>query len=157
MNVKINRLALLLLFLLIATFSATAQKKSKQKEKVDFSGSWQGVVTQQDGYSSEYSMELYLRQEGNKIIGRSYVSVDSIYAEMEVEGVALAGKIVMVKDMKIVDDEIIDKLEWCLKTYQLILRKEEDAWHLEGSWQGKTSVRDCIPGEIYLKKAIPRA
>ncbi|MEL6636458.1 MAG: hypothetical protein AAFW73_14740 [Bacteroidota bacterium] len=152
-----NRLIAFVLLLLAALPVAEAQKKDKDKIKLDLSGSWQGVVTQEEGYSTEYALELYLRQDGNKITGRSYVSVDSIYAEMEIEGVALADKILMIKDIRIIDDEIIEKLEWCIKSYQLMLRREQDVWHLEGRWQGKTSTNDCTPGQVYLRKSVPRA
>ena len=49
----------------------------------DLNGYWKGKITQEDGgYTPEYLFELFIIQKGDSITGRSYVSIDSIYADI---------------------------------------------------------------------------
>lgn len=139
----------LLLFLL--PFLALAQTPN-------ISGTWKGIITQDEGgYRSTYDLELVLKQEGNKVTGRSYVRVDDIFAVMELEGEFSGGVFFRFQESQIVDAKKFEGLEWCIKRGQLLLKQEKDTWKLEGFWQGNTNVSTCIPGKIYLKKATPRA
>ena len=53
----------------------------------ELSGYWKGKITQEDGgYIPEYSFEIQMLQLEDSITGRSYVFVDSIYAEMNLSG-----------------------------------------------------------------------
>lgn len=127
-------------------------------EKVDFSGSWVGVITQNEGgYRSKYDFEMVLVQNGDKITGRTYVTVEGIFAEMELEGEVHKGSYLRWHETKILHSRKSDGMEWCIKRGQLELKKEKDLLRLEGFWSGETTFGDCIPGKIVLKKGIPRA
>lgn len=122
-----------------------------------FLGNWKGVITQDDGgYRSEYSFELYLKKENKLITGRSYVYVDDIYAEMALSGFTLSDKIFHFTESKVVRSRKLPQLEWCLKGAALELKRTGEGWELRGRWQGTSAGGNCIPGEIILKKIIPR-
>lgn len=124
----------------------------------DVAGYWKGITTQNEGgYSAEYVFELWLSQKEDTVVGKAYVFVDSIYAEMAVSGFVENGVYLNIQDDKIIDHEELQGMEWCIKTYQLLLKNQDGVWKLEGNWQGATSFSICTPGKIYLKKAIPRA
>ena len=122
------------------------------------SGTWKGIITQDEGgYRSTYDMELVLKQDGNKVTGRSTVRVDDIFAVMVLEGEITGGGYFRFQESQIVDSKRAENLEWCIKRGQLLLKAEKDEWKLEGFWQGSTSFSQCIPGKIFLKKTVPRA
>jgi len=124
----------------------------------NLNGYWKGKITHEDGgYIPEYTFELFLIQKGDSITGRSYVYVDSIYAEMNLRGQLHSGVYLEMKDELIIDHQELLGMEWCIKKYQLMLKERDSTLHLEGHWQGETSFSDCIPGRIYLKKKVPRA
>jgi hypothetical protein len=124
----------------------------------DISGYWKGITTQNEGsYSAEYAFELWLSQKEDSIVGKAFVFVDSIYAEMNVSGTVKSGIQIFIHDDEIIDHTELDGMEWCMKTYQLLLKQMDGVWKLEGRWQGVTSFSSCTPGKIYLKKAVPRA
>ncbi len=123
----------------------------------DISGYWRGTITQNEGgYRSEYVLELRITQKGDSITGKSFVFVDNIFAEMDISGNFHSGIYLQLKDDRIVTHEELDGMEWCIKSYQLLLKKKGAEWRLEGHWQGLTSFSNCIPGRVYLKKTIPR-
>jgi hypothetical protein len=124
----------------------------------DISGHWKGRITQNEGgYRSEYILEMWFVQKGDSITGKSYVFVDNIYAEMNISG-SVEGEIYLIlKDDEIVSHEVLKGMEWCIKKYQLLIRRNGDTISLEGDWQGKTSFSTCIPGKIFLRKIVPRA
>lgn len=124
----------------------------------ELSGYWKGIITQEDGgFIPEYALEIYIVQKGDSITGRSYVSVDDIYAEMNLKGTVHSGILLELRDEKILDHEELNGMEWCMKKYQLMLKKEGDVLKMEGHWQGETSFSSCVPGKIYLQKTVPRA
>ena len=124
----------------------------------ELNGYWKGKITQEDGgYIPEYTFELFIIQKGDSLSGRSYVYVDSIYAEMNVKGKVHSGIFLELKDEIILDHEELQGMEWCIKKYQLMLKKKDNTFHLEGHWQGETSFSSCIPGKIFLQKKVPRA
>lgn len=150
-----EKVGMKLLFTLVACSILTICFSQKS---VDISGTWRGVITQeQGGYRPEYGMELHIKQTGDKVIGRTFVYFDKVYAEMEFEGVLIAGKILQLKETKILAAKKVDGMEWCIKQAVLTLNKTKDPWRLEGAWQGSTVFGPCIPGKIILRKAIPRA
>ncbi|NJL74999.1 MAG: hypothetical protein HC892_08165 [Saprospiraceae bacterium] len=122
------------------------------------SGQWKGVITQNEGgYKSKYNFEMYFHQKGNLLRGRSYVYVDNIYVEMELEGIITNGDYIKFQETKMVDSKIVEGLEWCVKGGYLILKKEKDTYILTGIWNGFTSFGTCIPGRIELKRVVPQA
>lgn len=139
-----------LAFLVLATMSGALAQ--------DISGHWKGKITQDDGgYRPEYILEMWLVQKGDSITGKSFVFVDNIYAEMNISGSLAGGFYLRLKDEHIVSHEVLQGMEWCFKTYQLLVKNKENNLTIEGTWDGKTSFSKCIPGKIYLKRIIPRA
>ncbi len=125
---------------------------SSMMAQADFSGLWQGEITQMEGgYKTSYDFELYLYQKGKNVWGRSYVKADSLYAEMEIEGSIYNGEYLKFEEQRIVSYTIIPELEWCIKKGHLILKGKK----ISGIWEGNTSFSDCIPGRIELKRIIP--
>ena len=111
----------------------------------DLNGYWKGIITQEDGgFIPEYSFELFIIQNGDKISGRSYVYVDSIYAEMNLSGEIHSGVYLELKDEKILDHQELLGMEWCIKKYQLLLKQRNSVMYLEGHWQGETSFSTCV-------------
>ncbi|MFZ2900759.1 MAG: hypothetical protein WA004_19150 [Saprospiraceae bacterium] len=126
--------------------------------QINLSGTWKGIITQDEGgYRSTYDFELVIKQDGNKITGRSFVKIDDIFATMELEGEFSGGVIFRFQETAIVDSKKFDGLEWCVKRGQLLFKQDKEGWKLEGFWQGVTEFTTCIPGKIFLKKANPRA
>ena len=124
----------------------------------DISGYWKGTITQNEGgYRSEYVLELWIVQTGDSIKGKSFVFVDNIYAEMNISGTFQNGIYLNLQDDKIITHDELKGMEWCIKSYQLLLKRKEGKWSFIGDWQGVTSFSSCIPGKIFLKKAKPRA
>jgi len=149
---KLNiRLFFSLLCALALSFSLSAQ--------TDLTGYWEGEITQfEGGYRSNYAFELLLTQKGDKIEGRSYVYVDNIFSVMKVEGKVLSdGLVLTLEDTEMVDSKVLNGMEWCIKSYYLVFKKDGETWRLDGSWMGKTSFTTCVPGKVFLKKIIPRA
>jgi len=140
----------LLLFFLFAAISSQAQ--------ADFNGLWKGIITQNEGgHKSEYPFELYLHQTGNKVVGRSYVFDDGIYAEMNLKGMIYNGKYLRFQEIEIVDFTVSENMEWCIKSGNLVVQYKNKTAYLTGTWKGSTSFSECIPGRIELKKEIIRA
>lgn len=123
----------------------------------DFSGVWKGTLTQEPGgFAPVYEFELYLRQDGNKVTGRSYVAIGSIYAVMDLKGVQ-EGNTVHLTETNIVNNWKREDMEWCYKKADLTMYIQGKQVKLEGPWSGNTGHNDCIPGKIYLKRDVPRA
>jgi len=126
--------------------------------QTNISGTWKGIITQNEGgYRSNYDMELVLKQDGNKVTGRSTVRVDDIYAIMDLEGEIISDGYFRFQERQIIEAKTAESLEWCIKRGQLLLKFEEDEVKLEGFWQGMTSFSACIPGKIFLKRSVSRA
>ena len=141
-------------FWLLLAFLALPALVEAQK---DFSGVWKGTLTQDPGgFAPVYDFELYLKQEGGKVKGRSYVRIGSIYAVMELEGV-LEVNTVHLTETDIVKHWKRQDMEWCYKKADLTLYHQGKQLKLEGPWSGNTGQNECIPGNIYLKKEPPQA
>jgi hypothetical protein len=126
--------------------------------QTDLSGSWKGILTQdQGGYRVKYAFEIYIIQKGNLISGRSYVSVDNIHAELEIKGeVSKDGATLRFHETRFVQFTRLENLEWCYKSALLEVRKVGKEWRLEGRWQGVASMGPCVPGKIFLTRIPPR-
>lgn len=154
---------LTILFCLLFTIPLSAQTNSTvidsaAVDTTNLGGYWKGKITQyKGGYSSEYNFELFLEIEGNKVTGRSYVSIDSIFVEMTVTGELYSGVMMRLEDGEIIDHRITPGMEWCDKTYQMIIKREKDQFVITGYWQGKTTFSNCIPGKLSLSMPSPRA
>lgn len=139
----------ILLFLFFLSLSLSAQE--------DITGLWRGYNTQEaaDTYSSKYDFEMYLKQNGNQVWGRSYAYIGELYAAMEIRG-TWDGKQFTFEEVKIVDSKADEGMEWCIKKGALTLVKEGKNHQLEGIWSGNTTFSSCTPGKVFLKKIKPR-
>lgn len=148
-NAMMRRIFTILFFLTTTIATTFAQD--------DLLGNWVGVITQDEGgYRSEYDFELYLKKENKLITGRSYVYVEEIYAEMALSGFAVSEKVFHFTESRVVRSRKLPSLEWCLKGGTLKLERTRDGWELRGRWEGTSAGGSCIPGEIILKKVVPR-
>ena len=141
---------MIILGLLLSTATLFAQNK--------VFGAWEGVITQNEGgYRSEYILNCSFIQDGEDVIGRTFIFVDDIFVEMEVKGKLYSDVLLNIEDIKIIDSDQHEGMEWCLKKYQLVLKKTGNRIELEGHWQGHTTFSDCIPGKVKLVQKLPRA
>ncbi len=123
----------------------------------NFSGVWKGTLTQDPGgFAPVYDFELYLKQKGNKVTGRSYVAIAEIHAAMDLKG-EVVGNVLYFTETNIVEHWKREDMEWCFKQAGLTLAIQGKQMKLEGPWTGNTGFGECIPGKIYLKKQVPRA
>ncbi len=109
------------------------------------------------GYRQSYSLQLIISEKDGVVSGYSYISVDDIYAKTVIKGKLSNNLLFTAKDMSIEEDEVGVGMEWCIKNYVLILKKEDNVWKLEGHWDGKTSFSTCTPGRVFLEKVDERA
>ena len=124
----------------------------------NLTGLWRGTITQDEGgYRSEYTFEIMIKQDGDKISGRSYVFVDDIHATMILSGSIHSNVYLSLKDSQILDFKVNEGMEWCMKNYQLVFKNNVNPLRLEGFWQGSTTFSTCVPGKVFLKKVVPRA
>lgn len=147
-------LSLLLVFM-AASFSSHAQERLQDS----LTGNWSGIITQDEGgYAAEYEFELILIQDGNKITGRSFVTLNEIHATMELKGELIGDQTFSFKETDIMDETSHEGMEWCFKSGFLILSRKGTKITLEGPWSGKTQDESpCIPGKIVLQRTPPRA
>lgn len=124
----------------------------------ELTGSWTGNLTQgPGGYTEDYEFELQLVQRGDQISGRSFVKYEDIYAIMLLEGTLDEDNVLRIKETQMLKNRKHENMMWCYKTATLYFIKNGSEWKLEGDWAGKTDQGDCVPGKIYLKKAVNRA
>ena len=123
-----------------------------------FEGKWMGVITQNEGaYRTEYKYELYLQQKGQELIGRSFVYIDDIFAEIKVIGKLVDKDRIQFTETAIIADKKNSGMEWCIKEGELQINMTTAGIILQGTWRGSTSFSQCIPGKISLQKVTPRA
>lgn len=141
----------LFFFLLLIFFTESTAAQDQ------FLGNWVGVITQDEGgYRTTYDFELYLKTEDKLITGRSYVYVDEIYAEMALTGFALGEDMLHFTESRVVRSRKLPELEWCLKGAALKLQRKGSGWELRGRWEGTSNGGNCIPGEIIVRKVVPK-
>lgn len=123
-----------------------------------YSGQWKGTISQNSGgYRPQYEFEIYLRQKGNKLSGRSYVFVENIYAVVELAGEITGPNTIRIVETRIVDSKKTAGLEWCIKTYSLTRSKSGNTVKLSGPWTGHTNGTPCISGVVTLSRKEIRA
>lgn len=122
-----------------------------------FDGFWTGYLTQEEGgYRPKYKFEMTLNQSGTTVRGVSFSRIDTLYAEMKIQGTA-NGHTLQFHETGLSRFSPLKNLSWCLKSGQLQLSQKGKNWVLEGNWQGKSEEGACVPGKIYLVKSKPRA
>lgn len=126
--------------------------------QLSFTGLWKGTITSNDGQKIDtYYFEMYLYQVGEKVVGRTLVKADSLYAEIEVEGSIYNKTYLRFQDKKIVTSTKLEGMEWCLKKGHLVVRQVDGHREISGIWEGHTSFSVCRPGRIELSLIPARA
>ena len=146
---------------LIGLFSLLAHASSAlaQPAMKGFEGSWEGILTQEEGgFRPEYKMRLVLKVKGDQVTGFAEVEhgVD-VYIKTEVKGSIYSGFFLTLEDGLVINKKDLIEQEYCSKTYQLVFREEKGNIYLKGKWQGTASVNPCIPGKVLLKRKSSRA
>lgn len=145
-----------MLLRLLFPFMLLAFSSGLLAQERPFEGYWTGYLTQEEGgFRPKYYFELRLQQQGNRITGASYASVEKIYAEFALEGEATGDQLTF-KENRMIRYTRLEEMSWCFKWGTLKLVKKGKAWILEGNWDGKSPFGPCIPGKIYLVKTPPK-
>jgi len=145
------KLTCLLIFFIISSLFVNAQTTT-------LSGQWKGKIYQTNGsVKTEYDIEIYLHHLPDKIVGRSYIHADDIFAEIKILGTFTQGNIFEFKDTEIIQSEQGREMSWCMKNVLLKLYPSHQGWELKGNWTGKNEYSSCNPGTLILKKVTNRA
>jgi len=112
----------------------------------DFSGQWQGVLTQPGG-ASAFSLQVDLVQNGATLSGqaRSVGADTSMQATFQVSGWIEGKDSVFVQDVQQLAPE---SPAWCLKLLSLHWINNQDDYQLVGTW----SANGCDGGVVRLQR-----
>lgn len=122
------------------------------------SGEWKGKIYQTNGsVKTEYDIEIYLHHLPNKVVGRSYIHADEIYAEIKIAGTFNPDNILKLRDTEILESEQGTEMSWCMKRIVLVLSPSPAGWELKGNWTGENEYSRCNPGTLILRKVTNRA
>lgn len=154
-SLNINNFLLKFTYILIFVFISFNVKAQSKSECL---GDWSGVLTQgTGGYKSSYKVRLTLNQSKNDLTGFFYVDEKGLTSKMQVKGEWLSATKLKIQDVKILEHQEPDNVDWCFKTYLLEFRNSKGKISLEGTWSGKSKKDECIPGKVLLKRPSPRA
>lgn len=143
---------------LVIQFFSLSPYNNSSEAFPSFNGKWEGTLTQQEGgYKRNYDFHLEIKMEGNKIIGRSHVEVDQVFAEMKIKGRILNNRTFEFSEVQVMDMQKRNGMDWCFKHCVLRLEKIGSSWRLTGKWSGFSSYGPCTPGQIFLRKRRPKA
>ncbi len=151
-----------LLFLVSVLFILPPMLQAQNKElslmaPYVLAGKWTGKIKQQaGGIAEEYIYEISLKLNGNNISGTGVIKTGSMYGYFELSG-KLNGNSVQLEDLRITNENIRDRAAWCIKKMKLRFLFKDGHYVLEGPWSGYSSMGNCSPGNIYLKKEAIRA
>lgn len=130
-----------------------------QSIPLDLDGTWEGILTQEEGgVRPEYDMRLNLKVIGNDLSG--YVEIrqrDDVYIKTEITGKVYQGFFLTLEDGLVLNQKELDNMSYCIKTYQLFVKRKKDNRYLQGKWQGRVDGMDCVPGRIVLYRKTSRA
>ncbi len=120
----------------------------------DITGIWVGVITRDDGFNRDtFEFKLYLNQKRSNVYGRSYVQVEGLSATMELKGTMDDSDFFTFRETSILNFEVYNNLDWCLKRGNLLLVEIDGEMYLKGKWTGRTAEKNynCTPGEMLVK------
>lgn len=130
-----------------------------QQDVHHLDGDWEGILTQKEGgVRPEYKMRLVLKISGQQATG--YVEVeqgDDVYIKTQIIGTVYHNFYLKLEDGLVLNQKDLIDMTYCVKTYQLYVKRKGDNVFLKGKWQGSTSGQPCIPGEIVLTRKTNRA
>jgi hypothetical protein len=139
-----------LLFCLAWGFAAMAQ---------DLSGRWTGYQLQNPGGMFEkYYWELNIVQQGDRVLGTSFCSVEEVSIKMKFVG-KIKGSQLFFEEIEYLGDPKIPayNAEWCRLKGGGKITTDGDKLFIIGTYRGTASFGECIPGSFYLEKKAKRA
>lgn len=140
------KLVSIVFFILLVSIKSNSQ---------DISGKWTGRLTQEEGgVSGEYYFEMNLKQTGKTVTGFSLIKLledPTIYGKINLTG-SFNGEELKFKETSILNQKVLDYMEWCIKKGNMKFIEAGDEYQLNGRWTGYTSYGTCSPGGIYLSK-----
>lgn len=146
----------LLIALITTLWTPTTEPPVKATPAI-ITGTWKGVLTQdRGGYQPQYHFQLKLTEKDGEIVGSSYVSVNSIYANWQLSA-SFRNDVLYFRETKLGRHTQMDDLYWCLKEGKLNLKMVDYQWVLYGRWTGNSELGACVPGKIRLTKVVPQA
>ena len=155
MRTKHNRLFMKFFFIFFGLFFfSPLQSQSKH-----VSGQWDGfMVLNQQKYPIE--MNIHVKGKG-KIAGFTSVGLpDGNVIEMKIKGQLHYDRSVTVREIKIVNKEELQEIEWYRKNFQLVFKRDLWEMTMEGYWQEQIPQildENSKKGKIYLKKRAVKA
>jgi hypothetical protein len=122
-------------------------------------GFWKGVLTveKDEQILAEYDVFFSFTEENDSIVGFSTIVYKNLAAKLSFKATRKNDDILEIKEINIIKADALSAGEWCVKNITLKRFFEKDKVVWRGEWTGKTSFSDCVPGKIYLKKAVQRA
>ncbi len=120
----------------------------------DLSGKWVGYQLQNPGGLFEkYTWELDIVQKGDRVMGTSYCSVKDVSIKMKFIGKVKGDRLVFEEIEYLGDPSIPEyNAEWCLLKGTGKIATDGDKYIIIGTYRGKASFGECIPGSFYLEK-----
>lgn len=124
-------------------------------------GLWEGVLTRGNlEVSDGYRFELYLKVEGARITGRSYLYLEKgKIVEMELSGYIYEDRSVYLKEEEWIPREGITMDPPFLRKFQLLYSRSIWENKLEGYWQELVPQGEVLKtkefGRIFLKRFTP--
>lgn len=129
------KLTLILLLTLIISSQLFAQ---------DFSGKWEGILTQKGNKDFYFNIEFI--QENGKITGESFIKYQD---KSNPTGKFTINGLFNGDELLISETKQLTRGNWCIKNYKLSPVQQQDGTYLlEGPWCAK----NCASGYIKLKK-----
>jgi len=133
-------------------------QESSSVKSDPFVGAWEGYLTQEKpALSDKYDFIINIQKSDSGYVATSKVNADEAFAIMSMEGKAYTKEFIVFKDLELKEHTKLEGMEWCTKKYQLILKQDDQGQILEGNWQGQTSINACVPGNVFLRRAVNRA
>ena len=147
--------------LLVGIFLGIGGYGSSLSAQELLNGLWEGVLTQGNLDAREgYRLELYLKVEGARITGRSYLYLDkNKIVEMELSGYIYEDRSVYLKEDKWIKREGMDMAPPFPRKFQLVYSRSVWENKLEGYWQELRPKGEVLKskeyGRIFLKRYTP--
>ncbi|MDP4709781.1 MAG: hypothetical protein NWR67_14935 [Saprospiraceae bacterium] len=145
--------AMVLFVILVSGWSLSAQEQ--------LNGLWEGVLTRGNLEARDgYRFELYLKVEGARITGRSYLYLEKgKIVEMELSGYIYEDRSVYLKEEEWIPREGITMDPPFLRKFQLLYSRSIWENKLEGYWQELVPQGEVLKtkeyGRIFLKRFTP--
>ena len=144
-----------LLFLLLSVTLSPAGLSAQATEE-DLSGSWAGVLLQNEGgFADRFELYFDVQQVGISLKGKAYVKLGDLMAEMKISGYQTASGSWSISETKILRNNKAGlAVSWCMKQYELRVDYRKGELVLTGPWWGNSEYGPCVPGSITLRRRI---